>query len=96
MEKEERSKKNKPKAFFGVCVCVCFVLFLRNEKVLAMGIKRLYQEGSEITKGKNTWKIEGQGGTSRERRVKQKMIKRSADVRSCGRCPIDGTKKVVI
>ena len=59
-----------------------------------MGIKRLYQEGSEITKGKNTWDNRETGWVDQGERSKTE-IKRSADlVRSCRRCPIDGTEKV--
>lgn len=51
MEKEERSKKNKPKVFW------VFFVFKGLKKVLTMGIKRLdYKEGSEITKGKHLGK----------------------------------------
>lgn len=90
MEKEERSKKNKPKVFW------VFFVFKGLKKVLTMGIKRLdyIRRAQKSRKEKTPGKIEGQAGSSREREVKQKKIKRSADlVRSCGHCPIDGTKK---
>lgn len=91
--RKRKVEKEQTESVFGV-LFVC--LFLRKEKVLAMGIKRLYYEGSEITKGKNTWENRGTGWVEQGERSKTE-IKRSADlVRSCGRCPIDGTKKVVI